>query len=59
MKLLTKVRFTKHYWGIGLVWYIMFAWYDIWVGVFYDRINGKVYISLIPMIIIVLRFNKL
>jgi len=29
---------------------IIFAWYDIWVGVFYDRKNRIIYILPIPMV---------
>lgn len=59
MKQLTKVKFTKYYWGIGLVWYIIFAWYDLWVGIYFDRKTGKIYISLIPTIVVVLKFYKI
>jgi len=59
MKQLTKVRFTKHYFGIGIVWYIMFAWRDLWIGVYYDRRMGKIYFCLIPTIVLVIRFNNI
>ena len=28
----------------------MFAWYDFWVGIFYDRHKSVVYILPVPMI---------
>jgi len=59
MKQLTKVRFTEHYWGYGLVWYIIFAWYDLWIGAYWDREFKKLYICLIPTFAIVIRINKI
>ena len=46
MKLIIKPRFTKYYFNIGLVWYLIFAWYDLWIGIYFDRKTGKIYIYL-------------
>lgn len=35
---------------------LIFAWYDIWVGIFIDQTKRKVYIALIPCIVLV--FSK-
>lgn len=36
---------------------LIFAWYDLWIGVFVDRQKKKVYVFLIPMVGIVI-FKK-
>jgi hypothetical protein len=36
---------------------VIFAWYDIWVGLFYDRKKKRLYIFLIPMIGIYIQFK--
>ena len=58
MKQLTKVRFTKHYKGIGLCWYIMFAWYDIWIGFYWKNKTKTLYICLLPCCVIQVSFRK-
>ncbi|MFA5130444.1 MAG: hypothetical protein WC477_06065 [Patescibacteria group bacterium] len=34
--------------------YLYFRWFDMWIGVFYDRKTKATYIQLLPMIGIVL-----
>lgn len=34
---------------------IKFKWYDMWVGVFYDRIKRTFYICPLPMIVIIVK----
>lgn len=34
----------------------IFAWYDIWVGVFWDRAKRRLYVFPVPMIGIVVEF---
>lgn len=36
----------------------MFAWYDFWVGWFYDKVKRSLYIFPIPMFGIKIEFNK-
>lgn len=36
----------------------LFAWYDIWVGVFIDAQKGKVYILPLPCVGVVISFNR-
>lgn len=33
---------------------LIFAWYDLWVGVFIDRPKRRVYVFLVPMLGIVI-----
>lgn len=33
---------------------LIFAWYDLWIGVFVDRQKKKVYVFLIPMVGVVI-----
>ena len=35
----------------------LFAWYDFWVGVFWDRSKRKLYILPVPCIGVVITFN--
>lgn len=35
---------------------VIFAWYDIWIGIFIDKTKKKVYIFPIPMIGIVVNY---
>ena len=35
----------------------IFAWYDFWVGMFWDRKSKKLYIFPIPMVGIVVDFS--
>ena len=37
-------------------WRLFFAWYDFWVGFFYDQKKTKLYIFLIPMIVLEIEF---
>jgi hypothetical protein len=34
---------------------LSFAWYDLWVGAYIDRSNKKIYICLLPMILITIQ----
>jgi hypothetical protein len=34
---------------------LSFAWYDFWVGAYIDRSNKKIYICLVPMILITIQ----
>ena len=36
----------------------IFAWYDFWIGAYYDRAKRKLYILPIPMFGIVITFGK-
>lgn len=38
--------------------YGLFAWYDFWVGVFFDRRNKRVYILPLPMFGIVAAWGE-
>lgn len=31
---------------------IYFAWYDLWVGMFIDRVNNRLYICPLPCLVI-------
>jgi hypothetical protein len=31
---------------------LFFAWYDLWIGAYYDRKNRTLYICPLPMIVI-------
>lgn len=37
---------------------LKFVWYDIWVGVFIDTPNRKIYFCPFPMIVILIRYGK-
>lgn len=39
-------------------WRFIFAWYDLWVGVFWDRTKRKLYILPLPCIGIVIDCAK-
>jgi hypothetical protein len=36
----------------------IFAWYDLWVGAFWDRKGRKLYILPLPMVGVVIEFNR-
>lgn len=36
---------------------VFFAWYDFWIGWFYDRVHYTLYICLIPTIVIKITFK--
>jgi hypothetical protein len=37
---------------------LLFAWYDLWIGIFIDKAKRKIYIFPIPMIGIVIELPK-
>lgn len=37
---------------------LLFAWYDLWVGAYWDRKSKKLYILPIPMCGIVIEFKE-
>jgi len=36
----------------------IFAWYDLWVGAFWDRAKRKLYILPLPCVGVVIEFNQ-
>ena len=36
----------------------MFAWYDFWIGVFYDRAKRRLYVFLVPMFGVVVEWGE-
>jgi hypothetical protein len=37
---------------------VFFAWYDIWVGVFWDKKKRSLYICFVPMVVVCLTWPK-
>lgn len=37
---------------------VFFAWYDLWVGVFIDRPKRRVYVCLLPTLVVLLEWNN-
>lgn len=37
---------------------IFFAWYDFWIGMFYDRERRMLYICPVPMVVVKIWFHK-
>tara|TARA_R110002124_G_scaffold281430_1_gene455745 strand:+ start:95864 stop:96007 length:144 start_codon:yes stop_codon:yes gene_type:complete len=35
---------------------LLFAWYDLWIGVFYDKNKNWLYILPVPMFGVILKF---
>ena len=36
---------------------LSFAWYDLWIGFFIDKDNKKIYVCLIPTLLITISLN--
>jgi hypothetical protein len=36
----------------------IFAWYDFWVGLYYDRVKHRLYVLPLPMIGFIVEFDK-
>ena len=36
----------------------IFAWYDIWIGAYWDRARRRLYLFPVPMLGVVLDFGK-
>jgi len=47
------MRFSK----IGIDVKLFFAWYDFWIGAYYDKDNRRLYLILIPMIVLSIQFG--
>ena len=37
---------------------MFFAWYDLWIGAYYDRIKRILYICPLPMIVIKINLER-
>jgi hypothetical protein len=37
---------------------LLFKWYDIWVGLYVDRINKTFYLCLLPMIVLKIKLPR-
>ena len=45
--------------GIGIGWFrIFFAWYDLWVGAYWDKDKQRLYICLVPMLVFLFDFGS-
>jgi hypothetical protein len=38
---------------------LIFAWYDFWIGAYFDRASKRLYVFPVPMVGIVIDFTKL
>ncbi len=36
---------------------LLFAWYDMWIGAYYDRAWRVLYVCPLPMVVIEIRFD--
>ncbi len=36
----------------------IFAWYDLWVGVFWDKAKRRLYVLPVPMLGVVIQFGE-
>lgn len=37
---------------------LRFAWYDLWIGAYWDRSARVLYVCPVPMVVIVIRFRE-
>ena len=37
---------------------LIFAWYDMWIGAYWDRTNRRLYLLPLPCLGVVLEFRK-
>ena len=38
--------------------YFVFAWYDLWMRAYWDRVNKKLYVLPLPCVGVVIQFGK-
>lgn len=38
-------------------WYFFFAWYDLWVGLYWDKANRRLYFCPLPCCVILFQFG--
>ena len=36
----------------------LFAWYDLWIGAYWDRVNRRLYVLPLPMLGFVVSFGR-